>query len=128
MKVFIADGSSLLRRQLVELLCELEGLEVIGQARDAHETLSAIRALKPDVVTLDVQMPGGSGIDVLKKIRQDDPALVVIMLTNHASTPYRKKCLQAGADFFVDKAFGINEVKQIVQDLSPLFNARRAGK
>lgn len=127
MKVFIADDSSLLRRQLIELLCELEGVEIIGQAQDTKEALYAIRALRPDVITLDIQMPGGGGgIDVLKKIREDDLAPVVIMLTNHASLPYRNKCMQAGADFFIDKAIGINEVKRIIQDLSPLFNTSDA--
>jgi DNA-binding NarL/FixJ family response regulator len=126
MRVLIADNSSLLRRQLIELLSELDGVEIIGQAQDPQEALFAIRALRPDVITLDIEMPGGSGIDVLRQIRQDDLAPIVIILTNNTSLPYRKKCMQFGADFFIDKAIGISEVTRIVQGLSPRFKTEDA--
>jgi DNA-binding NarL/FixJ family response regulator len=121
MRIFIADDSALLVRQLIELLCELEGVKIVGQARGTEEALEAIRSLRPDVITLDIQMADGSGIDLLKKVKRENPAPVVIMLTNHASPPYRKKCMQAGADFFFDKAGEINEVKVIIQNLLPRF-------
>jgi DNA-binding NarL/FixJ family response regulator len=122
MKIFIADDSTLFCRQISELFCELKGLEIVGQAQGVQEAFDAIAELKPDVITLDIQMLGGSGIDWLKKIRQTNFASVVIILTNYSSPPYRKKCLQAGADFFFDKAIEINEVKRIIQDLLPRFN------
>jgi DNA-binding NarL/FixJ family response regulator len=122
MKIFIADESSLLCRQLIELLRGPKGVEIVGQAQGAPEALAAIRALRPDVITLDIQMFGGSGIDLLKIIRQDHRACVVIILTNYSSPPYRKKCMQAGADFFFDKASEINEVKRIIEGLLPRFN------
>jgi|ERR1043165_243979 DNA-binding NarL/FixJ family response regulator len=117
MKIFIADDSSLLRAQLSELLCELEGIEIVGQAAGVEQALDAIRALRPDVITLDIQMSDGSGIDLLKKIKKENPAPLVIMVTNHASPPYRKQCKQEGADYFFDKAIEINEVKRIIRDL-----------
>jgi DNA-binding NarL/FixJ family response regulator len=122
MKIFIADDSSLLCRQLIELFCELKGIEIIGQAHSAQEAFDAIHVLRPDVITLDIQMFGGRGIDMLKQIRQDNYASVVLILTNYSSPPYRKKCMQAGADFFFDKTIEINEVKRIIQDLLPRFN------
>jgi len=126
MRVFIADDSSLLRKQLIELLNELEAVEVVGQAQGAQGTIDIIRALKPDVVTLDIHMLDGSGIDLLMKVKSENLAPVVIMLTNHASFPYRKKCMEAGADFFVDKATELDEVKRIAQDLLPRFVQRTA--
>ncbi len=126
MKIFIADESSLLCRQLIELLYEPKGVEIVGQAQGAPEALAAIRALRPDVITLDIQMFGGSGIDLLKRIRQDNHSCVVIILTNYSSPPYRKKCMQAGADFFFDKAIEINEVKRIIEGLLPRFNTTNA--
>jgi DNA-binding response OmpR family regulator len=69
-----------------------------------------------------VNILGGSGIDVLMKIKKDRLAPVVIMLTNQSSLPYRRKCMQAGADFFVDKAVGISEVRQIIEGLLLQFN------
>src|ERR1700719_2288827 len=108
MTVLIADDSDALVRRLVGLLADVDGLEVIGRAGTVPEVSRAIRTLKPDVVILDLQMPGGSGIDVLEGLRQDGatpvvPVVpVVIVLTNHAGPQYRKKCLKSGARFFMD--------------------------
>lgn len=104
MMVFIADDSDPVRERLIALLSEIEGAEVIGQARNHDEAVEGIRSLKPHVVILDIQMPGGSGIDVLKEIKQDGHPPVVLMLTNHVSPQYRKKCMEWGADFFLDKS------------------------
>jgi len=128
MKVFIADDSHLFRRRLTEMICELEGVEIVGQAGHAQEVLEAITVQLPDVVTLDVNILGGSGIDVLTKIKQDRLAPVVIMLTNQSSLPYRKKCAQAGADFFVDKANEISDVRQIIEALLIRFNTQSEGR
>jgi DNA-binding NarL/FixJ family response regulator len=123
MKIFIADDSNLFCRQLRELLYELKGLEVVGQAQGVQEAFDAITRLRPDVITLDIQMLGSRGVDWLKEIKQANQASVIIILTNYSSPPYRKKWLRAGADFFFDKAIEINEMKGIIQDLLPRFNS-----
>jgi DNA-binding NarL/FixJ family response regulator len=122
MKIFIADDSALFCKQVSELFCEVSGLEIVGQAQSIQAAFDAIGVLMPDVVMLDIQMFGGSGIDWLRKIRQANAAWVVVILTNYSSPPYRKKCMQAGADFFFDKAIEMNEVKCLMQDLLPRFN------
>ncbi|HEY8187171.1 MAG TPA: response regulator transcription factor [Pyrinomonadaceae bacterium] len=128
MKVFIADDSHLFRSQLIEMISEVQGVEIVGQAGNVQEALEAITAQLPDVVTLDVNILGGSGIDVLMKIKKEDLAPVVIMLTNQSSLPYRKKCRQAGADFFIDKAIEISEVRQIIEELRSRFNSQSKGR
>jgi DNA-binding NarL/FixJ family response regulator len=127
MKIFVADNSALLRKQIIGLLSELQGIEIVGQAHDALEALRAIRERKPDVVTLDIQMSGGSGIDVLKKIKRDGSSPIVIILTNSTSSPYRKSAMEAGADFFLDKSTEFEEVREIIQSLLERFNSTRAG-
>ncbi|HBB86780.1 MAG TPA: response regulator [Blastocatellia bacterium] len=124
MKVFVTDDSEVFRKYLIEMLCELEGVEIVGQAGDAQEALKAIRVLPPDVLTLDMNIRGGSGIEVLIRAKEDNLVPVVIMLTNQSSVPYRKKCMQAGADFFVDKANELVEMRRIVEGLLPRFNAQ----
>ena len=94
----------------------------MGQAQDVDEKLHAISVTSPDVVTLEVSINGESGIDLLKKIKQDQLVPVVIMLTNHSTQPYQKRCKHAGADFFVDKIGGDFEVRRIIQELLPRFN------
>jgi DNA-binding NarL/FixJ family response regulator len=110
-KVFIADGSLIVREHLVTMLDELAGIEIVGQAENVAEAISAIRNLQPDVVILDIRMPGGgSGIDVLENIKQNDSTRLVIILTNYPYPGYRQKCLQAGADFFLDKSTEFEQI------------------
>jgi DNA-binding NarL/FixJ family response regulator len=117
MKVFIADDSALMRQRLVSLLSEVEGVELVGQAGDAHEALEAIRRLKPDVAILDIRMPGGNGITVLEAVRAGEATPVVIMLTAFPYPQYRKKCLEAGADHFFDKATEFDSVLKALEQL-----------
>ena len=77
-------------------------------------------------MTLDIRLIGGSGIDVLKKIKQEDRALVVIMLTNSTALPFRRRCMEAGADFFLDKSTEFRKVREIVQGLLEQFNTPEA--
>ena len=114
-KAFIADDSLVVRERLVTMLNELAGIEIVGQAETVAEAISAIGKLQPDVVILDIHLPDGSGIDVLQTIKQDEPAPVVIVLTNYPYPAYRQKCLQAGADFFLDKSTEFDQIPELFE-------------
>lgn len=114
-KVFIADDSLIVREHLVTMLDELVGIEIVGQAENVTEAISAIQHLRPDVVILDIRMPGGSGIDVLQTIKQDEVAPIVIVLTNYPYSGYRQKCLQAGADYFLDKSTEFEQIPELFE-------------
>jgi DNA-binding NarL/FixJ family response regulator len=124
---FIADDSGPVRERLIDLLSEVEGAEVAGQAANVDDAVEGVRRLKPHVVILDIQMPGGSGIDVLKEIKQESLPPLVLMLTNHASPQYRKKCLEWGADFFLDKSRDLECLLTISKSLVKRRTARGAG-
>jgi two-component system response regulator DevR len=114
-KLFIVDDSLIVRERLITMLNELAGIEVIGQAEDINEAISSIRNLKPDVVILDLQMPSGSGIDVLRNIKQAEVAPMVIILTNYPYQKHREKCFEAGADFFLDKSIEFEQIPQLLE-------------
>jgi DNA-binding NarL/FixJ family response regulator len=116
-KVFIVDDSLIVRERLTTMLVELAGVEVVGQAEDVATAISAIGQLRPDVVILDIRMPGGSGIDVLRQIKQARPELMVIILTNYPYPGYRQRCLQAGANFFLDKSAEFDQIPVLVERL-----------
>lgn len=118
MKVFIVDDSAIVRERLVNMLSELRNIEVIGHAEDAGEATDSIRKLKPDTVLLDIHLHQGNGIDVLEDIKKDVPAPVVIMLTNYPYPQYRKRCVKAKADFFLDKSTEFEKVIEIVRGLN----------
>jgi len=120
MKVFIADDSTVLRDRLIEMLSELPGLEIIGHAQAVPEACASIKNLNPDVVILDIRMPGGSGIDVLQDIKKDKQSPLVIILTNYPYPQYRKKCLELGADYFFDKSTEFEKVTELFKRLRGL--------
>lgn len=113
--VLIADDSLVVQERLAIMLDEVDGIGIVGQARTVPDAISAIRELKPAVVILDIRMPGGSGIDVLRSIKQDESAPLVIVLTNYPYPAYRKQSLAAGADFFFDKSTEFDRIAQVLE-------------
>lgn len=104
-------------QRLMALLANIKGVEIVDQVGTVEETREAVRRLRPDAVILDMQMPGGSGIDVLESMKRDLQISTVIVLTNHPYAPYRKKCLQVGAKFFLDKSNEFEKVGEVLQGL-----------
>ncbi len=113
-KVFIADDSLVVREHLVTMLDELPRIVTVGQAETVAEAINGILELQPDVVILDIRMPGGSGLDVLQRVKQSEVAPIVIILTNYSYPGYRQKCLQAGADFFLDKSTEFDQIPELL--------------
>jgi DNA-binding NarL/FixJ family response regulator len=113
--VFIADDSHIVREHLVTMLEELAGIEIVGQAENVAEAISAISKLQPDAVILDILMPGGNGIEVLENIKQAGIGPLVIILTNYPYPLYRQKCMQAGADFFLDKSTEFEQIPELLE-------------
>jgi DNA-binding NarL/FixJ family response regulator len=117
MKVLLADDSKLVRERLAVQLCELEKVELVGETDYIPELLELIQRLKPDVVVLDIHMPGGNGIQALAAIKKEPGSPVVIMLAMLPYPQYRKRCLEAGAEFFFDKATEFDLVMQALKQL-----------
>lgn len=117
LKVLIADDSALLRERLSALIADLDTAELIGQAHDAPGAIAAVQELKPDVVILDIRMPGGNGIQALEAIKAIPAAPVVIMFTSFPYPQYREKCLKAGAEYFFDKSTEFDRIADVFDQL-----------
>lgn len=117
MRVLLADDSPAVRGRLIKMLSFNKDIQIVGEAADSREAIASIRRLQPEVVILDIRMPGGSGIDVLQEIRKDDPAPVVIVLTNYSYPQYRVRCIDAGADFFFDKSKEFDRISDVLTSL-----------
>ncbi len=117
MKVLIADDSAIMRERLKAMLSEITELENISQATDVLETLNSYQKMNPEVVILDIRMPGGSGIDVLQQVKKATKPPLVIVLTNYPYPQYRRKCIEAGADFFFDKSTEFDKVTAVLKQL-----------
>lgn len=119
MRILIADDSAVVRERLIGLLTDLRGVEVVGQAEDAIEARNLAAKLKPDVAILDLRMPKGSGADVLCDIKKLDPTAKVIMLTNYPHPENRKKCMDGGADYFLDKSTEFQKLAAVLMEMFP---------
>ena len=116
-KIAIVDDSAVIRDRLVQRLSKCENYELIWQADDFESALEMIDRELPDVLILDIQLPGGSGIDVLRNVKVTNPALKVIMLTNFPLLPFRKTCFKAGADYFFDKSEEFEKVFEVLKGI-----------
>ena len=112
--VFIVDDSQVVRDLLTNVISRLSNVEVVGRAAEVSEAIEAIRRLKPAIVVLDISMPGGSGLEVLEAAKREQPAPIVMMLTNLAYEQYREKCRQLGADYFFDKSTEFQKAKDVL--------------
>lgn len=101
-KVLIADDHMLFRQGLMKLL-ELEGMEVVGEASTGPETLERARETRPDIVLLDVTMPGRGGLETVQALKDWNRNLGILMLTGHPEDHYAIRCLKGGADGYVTK-------------------------
>jgi DNA-binding NarL/FixJ family response regulator len=116
MNIFIADDSTVMIDRLTDLVHEVPGVNLIGSAREAPEAGRAILELRPDAVILDLQMRNGSGLEVLEAVKSIHPETIIIVLTNYPYPQYRRKCLAAGADFFLDKSTEFQKIPAILRE------------
>src|SRR5438132_759011 len=117
MRVFITDDSKIVVERLADLLKDVAGVEIVGQAGNALEAILSIQQTNPDAVILDLQMPGGSGLDVLRAIRRGHPGLKVLICTNFPYPQYRDQCIAAGANYFLDKSAEFDKIPVIFRQL-----------
>ena len=102
-------------REAVRMVVEMtDGFEVVGEAGNGEEGVALARGLRPDLVLMDVQMPGIDGLEATRRIKElDDPPHVVVMST-HESGDYRETALHAGAHAFIPKSeFGMAALEEL---------------
>lgn len=116
--MLIADDSTAIVERLREMLLEIPGVHCVGQAGDVAEAIRRVHEKNPDALILDLQMPGGSGLDVLRAIRPGHPALRVLVCTNYSTPQHREECIAAGSDSFVDKSTEFEKIPTILGDWS----------
>jgi DNA-binding NarL/FixJ family response regulator len=102
-RVLLADDHTLVREGLKQLLGTAEGVEVAGEAADGDQALALVRANDYDVAVLDLSMPGLSGVDLVKRVKQEKPKLKVLVLSMHGERQYAARALKAGASGYLTK-------------------------
>lgn len=104
-RILIVDDNDVVRRALRGLIRHDESFVVVGEASSGHSALEAIEARKPDLVCLDVLMPGLDGLTILRNIREKYPNIRVVLITGQSTSEVVTQARELGADGFVVKPF-----------------------
>jgi two-component system invasion response regulator UvrY len=117
-KVLLVDDHDLVRLGIKKLLCDIQGIEIVGEARSGEEGISLTEKLRPDVVLMDVKMPGIGGLEATKRIVKNYPKTKVLIVTVYGDEPYPSKVLQAGASGYMTKGASVKEMIQAIQSVN----------
>jgi DNA-binding NarL/FixJ family response regulator len=119
-KVVVVDDHTILRQGIKALLDNQEGIEVVGEAKDGREALKIIEETLPDVILMDIAMPGLNGLEATRRIKKKFPKTKVLVLTMYTNEEYIFQILNAGANGYLVKetAFQdlISAIKAVYRD------------
>jgi DNA-binding NarL/FixJ family response regulator len=117
LKVLIVDDSSLVISRLHRILLNSENIARISDAHDFEEGKLLFDLESPDVVLLDIHLPGKSGLDLLRYIRKKYIQPKIIVISNETGDFYRERCVALGVDFFIDKTYEFEKLPGILFNL-----------
>jgi DNA-binding NarL/FixJ family response regulator len=129
-KIFLVDDQNILRAAFKSLLASCERVEVVGDSGDARSAIERIAAVRPDVVLLDISMPGLSGLDAIGPIRDAHPRVRILMLTHHEGESFVDQAMRAGADGYISKDSDPSELLLGIETVSegrPYLSPKVAG-
>jgi two-component system nitrate/nitrite response regulator NarL len=108
--VLIADDHTLVRRGLVSLLSLVDGIEVVGEASDGRLAVDLALKLDPDVVLMDVSMPGLNGLEATRQLKKESPQIKVLVLSAHDNEEYVLQVMRSGANGYILKNSSAEEL------------------
>jgi DNA-binding NarL/FixJ family response regulator len=112
--VLIVDDSILILERMIPMLEELSDIQFVVHSANYNEAMELLKGLKPDIVLLDINLPDKSGIELLRKIKEEYKKIKVFMITNRANDYYKKICKKLGADNFFDKSKDFNLIAELI--------------
>ena len=121
-RVLVVDDHDLVRTGITRMLADIDGLQVVGEACTGEEALLKVRELKPDVVLMDVKMPGIGGLEATRKLMRSHPDIKVVAVTVCEDEPFPTRLLQAGAAGYLTKGAALDEM---VQTIRLVFDGQR---
>jgi len=116
-RVLVVDDHDLVRAGITRMLADIDGLQVVGQGSSGEEALRKARDLKPDVILMDVKMPGIGGLEATRKLQRSNPDIKVIAVTVCEEDPFPTRLMQAGAAGYLTKGAALDEMVQAIRQV-----------
>jgi len=116
--IFITDDHSIMRDGLKKILSEERDMKVVGEAANYHDAITGVAKLEPDVVILDISLPGRNGLDILKELKSTHPKLKVLILSMHPEERFALRAIKAGASGYVTKENAADELVNAIRKVS----------
>lgn len=117
-RVLVADDHAIVREGIKRILEGQEGVEIAGEATNGHEVLERVRAGGFDILLLDLSMPGKSGIELIKQVKDESPKLRVLVLTMHEEDQYAVRAIRAGASGYLTKESAPGQLVSAIRRLA----------
>lgn len=116
-RLLLVDDHDLYRQELADVLAGRNGIQVLGQARDGLEAIEKARALQPDLILMDLNMPRCDGLEATRRIKQELPSIAVCILTSHPQDSRVSQALVCGAQGFLGKNAAVDEILETLHSL-----------
>ncbi len=117
-KILIADDHAVVRKGLKQILDETSDIVAADEAKNGQEVLEKVRKSDYDIVMLDISMPGRSGIEILKQLKDEKPEVLVLVLSMHPEEQYAVRALKAGASGYLTKDSAPDELIEAIRKIS----------
>jgi two-component system, NarL family, invasion response regulator UvrY len=114
-KVLVVDDHELVRMGITRMLADVSGIQVIGEASSGEQAVALCRELSPDVVLMDVKMPGIGGLEATRKILRNDDSIRVIAVTVCEEEPFPSRLMKAGAAGYLSKGAALDEMVRAIR-------------
>ena len=117
-RILLVDDHAMVRMGIKSLLSSVSDLSVVGEAESGEKALILVREVNPDVILMDVSMPGMGGLEATKRLIQRDAQAKVLVVTAHGAEPYPSKVLQAGAMGYITKGAALEEMLTAIRSVA----------
>jgi DNA-binding NarL/FixJ family response regulator len=109
-RILVVDDHEIVRKGVCSLLAEQCDFEIVCDVADGMEAVAKAEEFRPDVIVLDISMPGIDGLEVARRVRKQLPQTAIVFLTQHTSAEVARQALQAGGNGYVSKSDIVNEL------------------
>jgi DNA-binding NarL/FixJ family response regulator len=117
MRILIADDSQLVRRGVARVLSSHANWEVCAEASDGLDALQKAHEFRPDLILLDINMPGIDGLETSRRLRQELPGIKIVIMSHNDAARFLPEARKAGADGCVDKARIVADLPVVIEDI-----------